>query len=195
MCYYMIEPSRQHDMNAATKEAFLAHYEPLHERFARFCASQAFGLMTAEDLMQEAVLAALQGFERLKDKTKLLGYLIGTVNNIVRNQRRRSRFTGNWDEKLAAELEDRLPDPATLLDVQYLLKALGQLPEALRETLILFEVSGFTVREIAEIQQTSEGAVKTRLSRTRQTLREMLAEDGRPMPLSKRLAIYTSILL
>ena len=69
------------------------------------------------------------------------------------------------------------------------------MPEALRETLILFEVSGFTVREIAEIQQTSEGAVKTRLSRTRQTLREMLAEDGRPMPLSKRLAIYTSILL
>ncbi len=181
-------------MNAATKEVFLAHYEPLHERFARYCASQAFGMMSAEDLMQEAILAALQGFERLKDKNKLLGYLIGTVNNLVRNQRRRAKFTGDWDEKLAAELEGRLPDPGASIDVQYLLKALQQLPENQRDSLILFEVSGFSVREIAGIQQTNEGTVKTRLSRARQALREILAEDGRPLSLTQRLAIYSSIL-
>ncbi|MCB0519377.1 MAG: RNA polymerase sigma factor [Lewinellaceae bacterium] len=175
-------------------EEFLRWYEPVHDRFVRYCGSRALGLMETEDLVQEAVLHALQAFYRIEDKQRLLGYLIGVVNNLVKQARRRQKFVGAWEEKTLSKLESRTGDPETALDIQYLLKAIQQLPRQQREALVLFEISGFSIREISEIQVCSEGAVKTRLSRSRQRLRELLSEDGRPMPLSKRLAIYASLL-
>ena len=52
----------------------------------------------------------------------------------------------------------------------FLHKALTFLPEAQREALILFEITGFSVKEIAELQDSSEAAVKQRLSRGRKGL-------------------------
>jgi RNA polymerase sigma-70 factor (ECF subfamily) len=173
---------------------FLKWYEPLHERFVRYCSSRAFALMETEDLVQESILQTLQAFYRLEDKQKLLGYMIGVANNLVRQAKRRLKFKGEWDEKVLEKLEGRTQDPEIALDVHYLLKAIQQLPEKQREALVLFEISGFNIKEISEIQTSSEGATKTRLSRARHQLKELLAEDGRPMPLAKRLAVYASIL-
>ena len=179
-----------------THTEFLRWYEPLHERFARYCATRAFGLLQTEDLVQEAVLAALQGWDRLRDKDRLLSYMIGIVNNLVRNHHRRGKFRAEWDEERLARLENRLGGDAELaLDVHYLLRALEALPAEQREAIELFEISGFSIREVADIQQTTEGAVKTRLSRARRTLRETLSEDGRALTLGERLRIYATILL
>jgi len=176
-------------------QAFLTHYQPLHERFVRYCRSRAGGLMDTEDLVQESVLAALENFERLSDPSRLLGYLIGTAANILRNQQRRLKKTGRWDEEAFGRLAARLPDPALAADIRLLLRAIEQLPAHEQEALSLFELSGFSIRETAEALGISEAAVKTRLSRARARLREWLAEDGRPLSLSRRLAIYSSILL
>ena len=181
-------------MNNNPHEAFLQWYQPVHEQFVRYCSSRAFALMETEDLVQESILQTLQAFYRIEDKQNLLGFMIGVANNLVRQQKRRLKFKGQWDESTLEKLEARTNDPEVALDIHYLLKALQQLPEKQRESLVLFEISGFKVREISEIQQCSEGAVKTRLSRARHQLKELLQEDGRPMPLSKRLAIYASIL-
>jgi RNA polymerase sigma-70 factor (ECF subfamily) len=180
-------------MTESPHEEFLRWYEPFHERFVRYCSSRAFGIMEAEDLVQEAVLHTLQAYYRIADKQKLPGYLIGVVNNLVKQALRRQKFVGEWEEKALSKLESSTGDPETALDVHYLLKAIQQLSAEQREALILFEISGFSIREISEIQSCSEGAVKTRLSRSRQHLRELLSEDGRPVPLSKRLAIYASL--
>ena len=176
------------------KEDFLKRYEPLHDRFLRYCASRAYGLLAAEDLAQEAILAALKGYDRLKDKDKLLGYLIGTVNNIVRNYNRRQRFSAHWDEAQMARLESKIGDPSLAADIHYLHKAIDQLPAEQREALTLFAISGFRIKEIAETQSVSPGAVKTRISRARSRLREMLKDEESSMSLRQRLAIYTSIL-
>lgn len=171
------------------------HYQPLHERFARYCRTKAMGTMEPADLAQEAVLAALENYDRLRDKGKLLSYLIGTVNHLVSNQRRQQKRAVDWDAAAVSDLASRLPDPALLADIRLLLKAIQQLPPHEQEALELFELSGFSVREVADIQGVSEGAVKTRLSRARARLKTLLAEDGRPMTLAQRLSIYVSILL
>ena len=62
------------------------------------------------------------------------------------------------------------------LDVELLYKALELLPEEQREALILFEISGFSIRDISELQQASEAAVKQRLKRGRDKLGELLKE-------------------
>jgi RNA polymerase sigma factor (sigma-70 family) len=49
--------------------------------------------------------------------------------------------------------------------------ALADLPAVMREALVLFEVDGFTVEEIASMQQVSRSAVKSRLARGRDRLR------------------------
>ena len=182
-------------MNNNPHSEFLKWYEPVHERFTRYCSSRAFALMETEDLVQESILQALQAFYRIEDKHKLLGYMIGVVNNLVRQAKRRQKFKGDWDEVVLDKIESRTNDPEVALDIHYLLKAIQQLPEKQREALVLFEISGFNIKEISRIQQCSEGATKTRLSRARQELKKLLNEDGRPMPLTKRLAVYTSILL
>ena len=65
-------------------------------------------------------------------------------------------------------------------DFEYdqLYKALEKLPELQREALILFEISGFSIKEIAGIQSSSEDAVKQRLSRGRKELLELLSEKS-----------------
>lgn len=179
-------------MQQTIQRDFLNWYQPVHEPFVRYCSSRAYGIMEAEDLVQEAVLAALQGFERLKQKEKLLSFMIGVVNNILRNKRRRMKFKAEWDEKVLEKLESQSPSPDIALDIHYLLKALEQLPPKQKEAVLLFEVSGFTMKEISEIQQSSLPATKTRISRGRQALKKLLSEDGGKLPLSKRLAIYAS---
>lgn len=175
-------------------EAFLHWYEPVHERFVRYCSSRAFALMETEDLVQESILQTMEAFNRIKDKSKLLSFMIGVANNIVRQSKRRLKFKGNWDEQLFENLVSKTADPALATDIQFLLKAIQQLNNAQQEALLLFEISGFSIKEISHIQESTEGAVKTRLSRARKALKELLSEDGHPMSLQQRLAVYASVL-
>ncbi|MEM9929320.1 MAG: RNA polymerase sigma factor, partial [Bacteroidota bacterium] len=66
--------------------------------------------------------------------------------------------------------------PEVVLDVQILYRALDKLPNRQREAVILYEISGFSMREIAEIQNSSEGAVKMRVSRGRKALKRLLSD-------------------
>jgi len=53
-------------------------------------------------------------------------------------------------------------------------QALSKLPEVQKEAIILYEISGFSIKEIATIQDASEPAVKQRLKRGREKLVEIL---------------------
>lgn len=181
-------------MDNKPHQEFLEWYRPLHEGFTRFCSSQAFGIMDAEDLVQESLLATLQSFHKIKNKELLLSYLFSVASNIVKNKKRRLKFSASWDEQIMEKLESRVDDPETALDIHYLYKAIEQLPANQREAIVLFEISGFSVKEIAKIQQSSTEAVKTRLSRSRKKLKEMLSDQESKLTLSQRLAIYSSIL-
>lgn len=184
-------------MNANNNhQEFLQWYEPIHASFIRYCSSRAYGWMETEDLVQEAVLAALEAFYRIEKKEKLLGFMIGVANNILKNKYRRAKFKAEWNEEILEQMESRIGDPELALDIHDLHKSINQLPEQQKEALLLFEISGFSIRELAEIQSSTEGAVKTRLSRARKNLQEMLNEEQintKKRPLSKRLAIYASL--
>jgi RNA polymerase sigma-70 factor (ECF subfamily) len=58
---------------------------------------------------------------------------------------------------------------------QIVLRAILQLPEGQRETLVLAHYEQMQLAEIAEILQIELGAVKSRLQRARASLKEMLA--------------------
>lgn len=133
--------------------------------------------MDPDDLVQEAILSTLQRFQTIREKEKLFGFMAAVANNIVRNQLRRKKFTGDYNEKAFRRLESVYTDPETALDIHHLHIALQQLPVKDKEAILLFEISGFAIAEIAVIQESTEGATKTRLSRAREKLRRLLNDD------------------
>ncbi len=52
--------------------------------------------------------------------------------------------------------------------------AINKLPESYRIVLLLRDIEEFSVRETAELLETSEGAIKTRLHRARSALKLLL---------------------
>lgn len=181
-------------MKSNTNEAFLNWYEPIHGRFIRYCSSVSYGILETEDLAQEAIMATLQNYDRINDKNKLLNYMIGIVRNLVKNQKRRKKFQAHWEDSLLEKLESATQSAEVALDIHFLLKAMERLPIKQKEAILLFEVSGFSMKEISLMQESSLSATKTRISRGRKLLKEQLSEDTCKTPLSNLLAVYSSIL-
>jgi len=181
-------------MKSNTNQAFLDWYEPIHSRFIRYCSTVSYGILETEDLAQEAIIATLQNYDNINDKNKLLNYMIGVVRNLVKNQRRRKKFQAHWEDDLLNKLESATQDGEVALDIHFLLKAMDDLPTKQKEAILLFEVSGFSMKEISDLQESSISATKTRISRGRNILKEKLSEDTSQTPLANRLAVFSTIL-
>ena len=169
-------------------------YAPCHEPFARYCAALAYGRMDVQDLIQDVLLSTFQQFENIQKKDELLHYLIRAARNRAVSVWRRDRRQERIREQQASRLIDRGASAEMLVDVDILYGALDKLPSAQREALVLFEVSGLSMAEIAEIQGSNENAVKTRVSRARTTLRTSLDGRARSEP-AALLNSLTSLML
>lgn len=159
------------------QETFLKLYEPIHESFVRFCTARSYGVIEAEDLVSDSVLMALENFHKLQDEKAFLSFMFSIASNIVNKKYRRQKFTGLFNEKKVAQIPEEGIDAGSRLDVEVLYKTLNQLPAVQKEALILFEISGFSIKEIAEIQLASESAVKQRLKRGREKLAQLFKSD------------------
>jgi len=182
-------------MEKGINHQFLEVYQPIHEPFTRYCSTKAFGIRSTEDLVQEAILIALSNFEKITDQKNILGYLIGIVNNIIHNQKRRQKFDGAWDEAQLQFIEANVSDPVLAMDIQYLYQCIQRLPRPQQEALILREISGCGFEEIADLQDTSIGAVKTKIHRARKRLKHLYEATPAHSKLSDSLLAFTSILL
>jgi RNA polymerase sigma-70 factor (ECF subfamily) len=151
--------------------------------------------METEDLMHETILITLQKFASIRDKEKLLNFMMVVASNTTKNLLRRNRFKAAFNEEALIKLEAQMGDPEIALDVHYLYKALNQLPQKEKEAVILYEVSGFSIKEISEIQRSNEGTVRTRLSRTRKKLKEMLRDEPWQVSEDSRISTLFNIML
>lgn len=172
-------------MSADPRTEFMQAYGPCHEPFTRYCTALAYGRMDVQDLMQEVLLSAFLQFDRIRRKDQLLHYLVRAARNRAVNHWRRNRRQADLCEGHLARLKDRGAPADLLADVGILYGALDKLPAPLREALVLFEVSGLPLAEVAAIQGITPNAAKTRVSRARAGLRELLAD--RPVPVRNAL--------
>jgi RNA polymerase sigma-70 factor (ECF subfamily) len=156
------------------KELFLSLYEPVHQSFERFCKARAYGQMPFKDLMQETLLIAYSKFEQVKDREKFLFFLFGIATRVLANNRRKVKHAGL--NEVAESNHFQLPESNRKSEIEELYKALSLLPEDQRDAIIFFEITGFSVREIAGYQNKSEEAVRQQLSRGRQKLLALLRE-------------------
>jgi len=135
----------------------------------------------ADDLVQEALMRAINNIQRFKPGTNLKAWLFTIVRNEHYSQLRRGKFEAQgMDIELLPE-PSVPPDHDGKLELRDLNRALGSLSPGQRTALILVSVSGFSYEEAAEICGCAVGTIKSRVARARETLLEML-EGRQPMP-------------
>ena len=125
----------------------------------------------AQEAVAEAVCRAYERYPQLREKEKLPQWLLRiTANESRRLCGKRGRTVSL--EALAAE--PAAPDRTADLS---LWQAVQSLPRDQREAVVLFYYEDLPTEEIARIAGTTPGAVRVRLSRAREKLRELLKEE------------------
>ncbi|WP_417684004.1 sigma-70 family RNA polymerase sigma factor [Roseibium sp.] len=143
-----------------------------------FARSLAGNRDRADDLVQETLAKAIDKRASYTPGTNLIAWLV----TILRNQyytegRKLKREVADSDGIHAASLTD-IPQQGGHLEMSDFLSALQCLPEDQREALILIGASGFSYDEAAEVLGVRTGTVKSRVSRARMRLEELM--NGSP---------------
>ncbi len=132
----------------------------------------------ADDLAQETLTKAWTARDRFRPGTSMRAWTFVILRNSYISQIRRRKFVGEYDD-IAAERILSAPasqqDPMHLADVQ---RALHELPASQREALILIGAGGFSYEEAADICGCAVGTIKSRVSRGREALQELLENGG-----------------
>jgi len=130
----------------------------------------------ADDVVQEACLRAVRYFGSFHGgnaRAWLLSIVRTTAFRWLRKNRRQQLAT-EFDEEMHSEGCEAV-DPETLLlqgaDAQLLAQAINELPDRLREVLVLRELEGLSYREIAEVVGIPMGTVMSTLFRARERFR------------------------
>lgn len=156
------------------KQTFMVLYEPVHLSFQRFCRARTNSTDDAKDLISETLLKAYEGIDRLRDEKAFLSFLFGIASRIIKKQYRRKKFWNLFDYGKSHTIEDKTPTPEQDLDVQFLYEAIHKLPLKYQEAVVLHCISGFSLQEVAAIQESTLSAVKVRVMRGKIRLRKIL---------------------
>lgn len=143
----------------------------------------------ALDVSQDVFLKAYLNLDSFREDSRLSVWLYRLTHNACMDHMKRTR-RGNvisLDQEgdsgqEAFEVPDPSPLPSDTVErrevSRQVWEAIGKLPEDKREVLIMREISGMTYAEIASALKIEEGTVKSRLSRSRLALAEIIKKSG-----------------
>jgi len=137
-----------------------------------------------DDLVQEAAERVLRSWHRFEGRSQLSTWTYGIAYRTVIDN---DRWYGRWRKRFTFGAEDDPEPPAERWDgeasVQQLERArrlhaaLAELPPAKRAVVVLAELEGMEMKEVAEIVGTNDRTVRSRLRDARKKLVELLADD------------------
>jgi RNA polymerase sigma-70 factor (ECF subfamily) len=152
-----------------------AKFEGLVRAFSAELYRYAYWLtrdrFTAEDLVQETFSRAWSAWDSLREQGAAKGWLYTILRNEHARLFERKRLDIVEEVDLDTIEDKRLRSISPELELR---EALHALPPGYREPLLLQVLGGFTCEEIAAIMNTTSGAIMTRLSRARLTLRKTM---------------------
>ena len=129
----------------------------------------------ADDLVQDTLVRALAKIDQFEPGTNMGAWLFTILRNGFYSQHRKKRREvedpdGSYAGRLWAP-----PEQHAKCDVQDMLRALGKLPADQREALLLIVAEGLSYEEAAQVCGVLVGTIKSRVSRGRVRLAELLA--------------------
>ena len=150
-----------------------AWYADHHRRVFGVCLRLLGNAEEAEDATQDVFVDAWRGWATFRGDSAMGTWLHGIAVHValrrLRDARRRPHAPG--DDSDVDELRARPAMHDQRMDLE---TAVQRLPERARVALVLHEIQGYRVAEVAELMGTSVGTVKSQLHRARQLLMEVL---------------------
>lgn len=132
----------------------------------------------ADDLVQETIAKAWANRGRYALGTNMRAWLFTILRNEFYSQARKSgREIGDPEGAFTDQLATHAPQHGNL-DIKDFQRALDQLPDDQREAIVLVGASGFSYEEAADVAGCAVGTVKSRVSRARERLKELLDVSG-----------------
>ena len=152
---------------AAASVAIQRHEAMVYAAIYRLLHNHAM----SEDIAQDAFLRAHERIDQLRQPAAFPGWVRRIAVRLATDELRRDAL---------AELDDNEPDikpgpeeiVETLDALEQFKRRLDALPPTQRAVIVLRDVEGFSIREVAEQLEISEAAVKMRLSRGRASLKQ-----------------------
>jgi RNA polymerase sigma-70 factor, ECF subfamily len=167
-----------------TREALDHLLGELRPKLHRYCARMTGSVIDGEDIVQEAIVKAIEAFPQAGSIINAEAWLIRIAHNtaldFLRRRARQEAVRSDEDPEMAVDPVTTAHDRAI---VATSLRTFMRLPVAQRSSVILMDVLGYSLDEIGTILDSSIPAVKAALHRGRERLREIAQEpDETPLP-------------
>jgi RNA polymerase sigma-70 factor (ECF subfamily) len=193
--------------NDATRElrGVVSRYLP---RFYRSAYRYLGNAADAEDVVQDAILAAYVHLDQFRGQAQMSTWLTSIVTNCARMHLRRQprrphvsldgALGEDQEYSLADRLADSRPNPEddwrTAELRGHIVQAVGQLSPSLQRTYQLCGLNGLSLKEAAHTLGVAEGTVKAQMSRARAKLTRLLRRTLRLHPRSVKARGPQSVL-
>lgn len=157
----------------AGDELFRRHLETLH----RFFQNKVSG--NVDDLIQQTMLACLEGHQRFEQRASFRSYMLGVARYNLFEYYRRTKFSNERFELATSTVHDMGQSPSAQLartsEERLLLEGLRRLPVDLQIALELSYWDGLTGPELAEVLEIPLDTAYSRLRRAKDLLRGQLS--------------------
>ncbi|MEN3380736.1 MAG: polymerase sigma-70 factor, subfamily [Hyphomicrobiales bacterium] len=155
----------------------------LRPKLHRYCARMTGSAIDGEDVVQEAILKAIEALDEGDAVANPEGWLFRIAHNAALDHlRRRARQAASRSDEEVDMIADRTPTDIRLA-TSASMRTFMRLPVAQRSSIILMDVLGYSLDEIGRVTEQSIPAIKASLHRGRARLAELAQEpDDAPVP-------------
>ena len=165
------------------RDAFDRLLAELRPKLHRYCARMTGSVIDGEDVLQEALVKAIEAFGAGDAVKNPEGWLFRIAHNaaldFLRSRARSERHFGEGDADMMADTVNRIEDREI---VAASLNSFMRLPAPQRSSVILMDVLGYSLDEIGEITAMTVPGIKAALHRGRARLRELAAAPEEQVP-------------
>lgn len=167
---------------AAFSELMTMHEKRMYAVALRMCANRE----DAQDCLQDAMLRVYRSIGGFKGQSSFSTWVYRITMNTCLDElrRRKTRSASSLDTMLEGGWSptdgENGPEKQAVASEQrrVLNSAIADLPEDMRSAIVLRDVQGFSYEEIAEMLEVNIGTIKSRISRGREKLRQILRENA-----------------
>ena len=156
----------------------------MRPKLHRYCARMTGSVIDGEDVLQDALIKAVEAFPTAGAIGNPEGWLFRIAHNTALDfLRRRNRQEALRSSEEVDMIADQLDAVTSRQIASTSLRTFMRLPVAQRSSVILMDVLGCSLKEVCDVLDFSLPAVKAALHRGRAQLRELADEpDDLPQP-------------
>lgn len=147
-------------------------YKLFSSKLFSICLKYSNGYAQAEDNLQDAFLTIFNKIEQYKGKGSFEGWLKRITINTALQRYRAEKVFNIVNDNDVEDYEIEVDEDTISLD--YLLKAIQNLPDRYRLVFNLYVLDGYSHNDIAKMLNISVGTSKSNLSRARQILKQTI---------------------